>query len=74
MTRPATTHDLPPGQVNDGGADAQWYARAVLADIADHDDATIATACRALIADPETDPDVWFRARDLLVLVEGEAA
>ena len=74
MTRPATTHIQPSGRVHDGGADGLWYARAVLADIKDHDDATIAAACRTLIDDPQTDPETWFRARDMLVLVEGEAA
>jgi hypothetical protein len=74
MTRPTTTHDTPLGLVSDGGADSIWYARAVLADATDHDDLTIATACRSLIEDPDIDPDTWFKARDMLVLVEGEAA
>lgn len=74
MTRPTTTHATAPGQVHDGGADGLWYARAVLADVKDHDDATIAAACRHLIEDPQADPEEWFRARDMLVLIEGEMA
>lgn len=74
MTRTATIHATPPVRVHDGGADDLWYARAVLSDAIDHDDATIAAACRTLIRAPATDPETWFRARDMLVLVEGEAA
>lgn len=70
MTLPAITHTHQSGRVTEGGADGLWYARAVMTDAKDHDDATIAEACRVLIRSPETDPETWFRARDMLKLVE----
>ncbi|EPX82072.1 hypothetical protein [Salipiger mucosus] len=47
-----------------------WYARAVIADLAMHDDETVATACEVVIE--ETD-DLVERAttRDLLFRVKG---
>lgn len=71
MTPPTTTHGAP-GRDSSGGADALWYARAVIADVTDYDDATIANACKMLIGHADTDPDTWLRARDMLHLVEGE--
>lgn len=68
-----TTHGSP-GRVKDGGADALWYARAAIQSAGDLDDATVAEACRQIIATP--DPDVTEternRAAHMLCLVEGE--
>lgn len=73
MTPPtSTTHGTPSGGINDGGADALWYARAAVTDATQHDDETVASACRILISHPDTDPETWFRARDMLCLIEGE--
>lgn len=74
MTQPTITHGTPPGQVNDGGADVLWYARAVLSDATHHDDETVARACKILITHPETDPETRAQARDMLCLLEGEMA
>lgn len=75
MTRPTTTHDSKNGSGKQDGADSLWYARAVLADATHFDDAAVAEACRLLInAGCRTEPETWFRARDMLVLIEGEAA
>jgi hypothetical protein len=74
MTYPPTTHGTPTGGINDGGADALWYARAAVKSAADLDDATVAEACRTIIN--STDSNVTelerTRARHLLWLVEGE--
>jgi hypothetical protein len=72
MTPPSTTHVTQPGGDSSGGADVLWYARAALSDATQHDDETVASACKILISHPDTDPDTWFRARDMLALVEGE--
>lgn len=73
MTPPTTTHGSP-GGINDGGADALWYARAAIRSAGDLDDATVAEACRQIIATP--DPDVTENERigatHMLCLVEGE--
>lgn len=72
MTSPTTTHGTPTGEVNDGGADALWYARAAVKTAEDMDDATVASACQFLISHPATDTETRFRAQDMLCLVEGE--
>ncbi|WP_136441600.1 hypothetical protein [Pacificoceanicola onchidii] len=50
-----------------------WYARQVQADCTQHDDVTVAEACRIIEARSD-DPTESARARDLRVLIEGEAA
>ncbi|MEN9062874.1 hypothetical protein [Ponticoccus litoralis] len=52
---------------------ALWHARAAVADVTSHDDATVAAAC-SVIENNSTDPDERDRARDLRVLIEGETA
>lgn len=52
---------------------ALWHARAAVADVTSHDDATVAAACR-VIEDNSPDAEERDRARDLRVLIEGEAA
>lgn len=61
-------------QIEDHGTNALWYARAVIADLADYDDATVAEACRQIInsTDPSVTDSDRAQAADLLCLVEGE--
>lgn len=57
------------------GADALWYARAVLADVAQQDHATIIEACRVIEQDSDN-PDERHDAanlRDMLDPTEGAA-
>ncbi|KHQ51227.1 hypothetical protein [Mameliella alba] len=55
------------------GANALWYARAVLADIASQDTATVIEACR-LVERQGTDPMERKDAHALRATLEGEAA
>lgn len=72
----STTHSPQPGGINDGGADALWYARAAVKSAADLDDATVAEACRTIInsADKSVGWTERFMAEVMLCLVEGEMA
>lgn len=76
MTPPTTTHGTPSGGINDGGADALWYARAAVTSAADLDDATVAEACRTIINSTDSNVTEFerTRAKYLLCLVEGEMA
>ncbi|MGR3495396.1 hypothetical protein [Citreimonas sp.] len=49
-------------------ADALWYARQVVADARDHDDATVVTACRTVEAqsDDEDEIDLAKRLRTFI--------
>lgn len=73
---PPTTHGTPSGGINDGGADALWYARAAVTSAADLDDATVAEACRTIInsADSNVTEDERIGAMHMLCLIEGEMA
>lgn len=48
--------------------------RAILADAPHHSDDMIRAACQELVQAPDTDPETWFRAREMLALLDGAAS
>ena len=64
----ATTHGA-----HQAGADALFYARAVLADLPHFDDATVLHACTAVFDHPEASDELRAEAEEIRNTIIGKA-